>query len=282
MNEQFVSIACNNQSLSAILHRPDSPKHDTGVLILVGGPQYRVGSHRQFVKLSRALAAAGITSLRLDSAGMGDSSGTKAEFYQQDADIEAGITALMQQCPQLKNVVLWGLCDAASAILLYLNKPDPRVSGVALLNPWVRQQHSHAEVMLKHYYVKRLLSRQFWQKLFGGGVALKHSIKGLWQTLQQRRANHPAASISPQANAQNYVQLMLHGWQNFIGKVLIITSGNDLTAQEFLQLCTNDSAWAQCLAKAQHSHISAANHTFSGQLWREQVEQATLQWSKTP
>lgn len=282
MNEQFISIACNDESLSAILHRPDSLKQDTGVLILVGGPQYRVGSHRQFVKLSRALAAAGIASLRLDAAGMGDSSGIKAEFYQQDADIEAGITALMQQCPQLKHVVLWGLCDAASAILLYLNTPDARVSGAVLLNPWVRQQHSHAEVMLKHYYVKRLLSRQFWQKLFGGGVALKHSVHGLWHTLKQRLANRPAASISPQANAQNYVQLMLRGWQHANAKVLVITSGNDLTAQEFLQLCNDDSAWADCLSKAQHQHISEANHTFSSQLWREQVEQATLQWLNTP
>ncbi len=282
MNEQFISIACNDESLSAILHRPDSLKQDTGVLILVGGPQYRVGSHRQFVKLSRALAAAGIASLRLDAAGMGDSNGTKAEFYQQDADIDAGITALMQQCPQLKHVVLWGLCDAASAILLYLNKPDTRVSGVALLNPWVRQQHSHAEVMLKHYYLKRLFSRQFWQKLLGGGVALTQSVKGLWQTLQQRRAIRPAASLTPQANAQNYVQLMLRGWQHFSGKVLIITSGNDLTAQEFLQLCNDDSAWTDCLAKAQRIHISEANHTFSSQLWREQVEQATLQWLKIP
>ncbi|MEO3879543.1 hydrolase 1, exosortase A system-associated [Rheinheimera fenheensis] len=282
MNEQFISIACNDESLSAILHRPDSLKQDTGVLILVGGPQYRVGSHRQFVKLSRALAAAGIASLRLDAAGMGDSSGIKAEFYQQDADIEAGITALMQQCPQLKHVVLWGLCDAASAILLYLNTPDARVSGAVLLNPWVRQQHSHAEVMLKHYYVKRLLSRQFWQKLFGGGVALKHSVLGLWHTLKQRRANRPAASMSPQANAQNYVQLMLRGWQHANAKVLVITSGNDLTAQEFLQLCANDKAWSSCLARAQHQHMSDANHTFSSQLWREQVEQATLQWLNTP
>lgn len=281
MNEQFISIACNDESLSAILHRPDSPEQDTGVLILVGGPQYRVGSHRQFVKLSRALAAQGIVSMRLDSTGMGDSSGVKTEFYQQDADIDAGITALMQQCPQLKNVVLWGLCDAASAILLYLNTPDARVSGAVLLNPWVRQQHSHAEVMLKHYYVKRLLSRQFWQKLLGGGVALTQSVKGLWQTMQQRRANRPAASMSPQANAQNYVQLMLRGWQHANAKVLVITSGNDLTAQEFLQLCANDKAWARCLARAQHQHISEANHTFSSQLWREQVEQATLQWLNT-
>ena len=36
------------------------------VIVVVGGPQYRVGSHRQFVQLSRALASAGHATLRFD------------------------------------------------------------------------------------------------------------------------------------------------------------------------------------------------------------------------
>ena len=277
MSPRYISIACADASLSAVLHSADSgTNYHTGVLIIVGGPQYRVGSHRQFIKLSRALAQQGIASMRLDSRGMGDASGEKQAFYQQDADISAAISAFFQHCPDVKHLVLWGLCDAASAILLYANTPDPRISGAILLNPWVRQQHSHAEVMLKHYYVKRLFSRQFWQKLLGGGVALRQSVTGLWQTAQQRKAKQRPAQHTSQASAENYVQLMLSGWQKFSGKVLLITSGNDLTAQEFLQLCATDSAWADCLSQAQHLQISDANHTFSSRLWREQVEQATL------
>ena len=277
MSPRYISIACADASLSAVLHSADSgTNYHTGVLIIVGGPQYRVGSHRQFIKLSRALAQQGIASMRLDSRGMGDASGEKQAFYQQDADISAAITAFFQHCPDVKHLVLWGLCDAASAILLYANTPDPRISGAILLNPWVRQQHSHAEVMLKHYYLKRLFSRRFWQKLLGGGVALRQSVAGLWQTAQQRKAKQRPVQHTQQANAENYVQLMLTGWQKFSGKVLLITSGNDLTAQEFLQLCATDSAWADCLSQAQHLQISDANHTFSSRLWREQVEQATL------
>ena len=149
MTEHYISLAGAGYQLSAILHQGAAT---TGVLLIVGGPQYRVGSHRQFVKLSRYLAAQGVPSMRLDTAGMGDSSGSKAAFYQQTADIELAIDAFFQQCPQLTQVVLWGLCDAASAILIKLNRPDPRVSGVILLNPWVRQQQSHAKTMLKHYY----------------------------------------------------------------------------------------------------------------------------------
>ena len=75
MSEQYIQISRNDAQLSAILHPGSAP---VGVLIIVGGPQYRVGSHRQFVKLSRALSQHNIASMRLDSSGMGDSSGSKA------------------------------------------------------------------------------------------------------------------------------------------------------------------------------------------------------------
>ncbi|MBZ9611736.1 hydrolase 1, exosortase A system-associated [Rheinheimera maricola] len=277
MKERYISIASGNVTLSAILHTPAKDNatdtHDTGVLIIVGGPQYRVGSHRQFVKLSRFLAMHHIPSMRLDSSGMGDSSGKRVAFYQQDTDIEAAITSFLQHCPQLSNVVLWGLCDAASAILLQLNQHDPRISGAILLNPLVRQQHNHATVMLKHYYLKRLFNRQFWRKMLGGDLLLRLSISELWLAFKQRNAKQAPDTQLLMTNERNYVPLMLHGWQQFNGHVLVITSGNDLTAQEFLQLCTSDSAWGNCLQSAQQQHIAPANHTFASKEWRTQVEQ---------
>lgn len=278
MTEHYISLTSTDYQLSAIVHQAAAT---TGVILIVGGPQYRVGSHRQFVKLSRSLSAQGIPSMRLDTAGMGDSSGNKAAFYQQTADIELAINAFFQQCPQLTQVVLWGLCDAASAILIKLNRPDPRIRGVVLLNPWVRQQQSHAKTMLKHYYLKRLLSRQFWHKLLGGGLALRHSISAFWQTVRASKASSVSTSNQLNVSEQNYVAAMLSGWQQFTGKVLLISSGNDLTAQEFLQLCADNAAWNECLQAATHNHISDANHTFSTALWREQVEQQSYNFVQT-
>lgn len=278
MTEHYLSLAGAGYQLSAILHQGVAT---TGVLLIVGGPQYRVGSHRQFVKLSRYLATQGVPSMRLDTAGMGDSSGNKAAFYQQTADIELAIDAFFQQCPHLTQVVLWGLCDAASAILIKLNRPDPRIGGVILLNPWVRQQQSHAKAMLKHYYLKRLLNRQFWHKLFGGGMALRRSLGAFWQTLRASKTRADAATTQLTVTEQNYVAAMLSGWQQFNGKVLLISSGNDLTAQEFLQLCADNPAWGRCLQAAGHYHISDASHTFSTALWREQVEQQSYNFTQT-
>jgi hypothetical protein len=155
------------------------------------------------------------------------------------------------------------------------------VAGLVLLNPWVRQQQSHAQVMLKHYYWQRLGTKAFWQKLFGGGLNPWQSLKELVNTYQQSRQNKPqpdnteAAEQRPQTTADNYVQHMLEGWQNFSGKSLVITSGNDLTAQEFLDLCQQGD-WHEKLKISQHMQLELANHTFASQPWRQQVEQHTI------
>ena len=274
MAEHYIEFNAAGQLLSAILHRADA---HTGVLIVVGGPQYRVGSHRQFVKLSRYLSAHQVPSMRFDSRGMGDSSGDKLAFYQQDEDISQAIAAFFRHCPGLQQVILWGLCDAASAILIALNKPDPRIAAVVLLNPWVRQSQSQAKTLLRHYYLNRLRQKQFWQKLLAGGIAPLNSLKQLWYTVKASAVSTPASITSTEVTAHNYVEAMQQGWQAFSGNIMLISSADDLTAQEFLALCQQPK-WQALLARCQHHSIANADHTFSCQAWREQVEQLTLQF----
>lgn len=56
MNEHALLLPCGQDTLVGVLSLPDAPSN-TAVVIVVGGPQYRVGSHRQFVLLARALYA---------------------------------------------------------------------------------------------------------------------------------------------------------------------------------------------------------------------------------
>ncbi|MDX3772867.1 hydrolase 1, exosortase A system-associated [Chromatiaceae bacterium AAb-1] len=275
-NEQLICFSSGSHQLQGIL---SSATGDTAVLIITGGPQYRAGSHRQFVKQCRALAKVNIPSLRFDVTGMGDSEGPAQPFYRHQQDIAAAIAALQQHCPQVNKIVLWGLCDAASASLLYLYQQyDSSVQALVLMNPWVRQQQSHAQTMLKHYYWQRLISKAFWQKVFGGRLSLRQSWQDFTAILQRSRSAVKAADSSEAepTNEQNYVSHMLQGWQAFKGKVLLITSGNDLTAQEFLTLCQQDANWQQQLQQASHHHLPDATHTFSSERWRRQTEQLTV------
>jgi len=144
-------------SLIGLLHAPPDPR-DCGILILVGGPQYRAGSHRQYVSLARAWSARGIPVLRFDHAGAGDSDGLPEQDGPQGADIRSVLDIFFEQVPQMDRVILFGLCDAATAAADYAPLDD-RVAGVILVNPWVRSEAGLARAYLKEYYLSRMFDR---------------------------------------------------------------------------------------------------------------------------
>lgn len=270
MPEQAFTFAIDDDEAVGILH-PAAGR--LGVLVIVGGPQYRVGSHRQFVLLARALAAGGVPVLRFDYRGLGDSSGALRDFTDIRADIRAAIDCFMQRAG-LTRVVLWGLCDAASAALMYA-ATDKRVAGLALLNPWVHTSVGEARVRLKSYYLERLRSRAFWRKLVCFDVDWRDSLASLRGYL--RRAFAPTERDTVHSS---YIERVRRGWNAFGGPVLLVLSGDDLTAREFRQLCDGDPAWRSLRDRAtvQRVELAQANHTFARADWRATVEQETLTW----
>src|SRR5438067_4982461 len=149
-DERALSFRCGDAALIGIASLPARPCV-RGVLIVVGGPQYRIGSHRQFALLARHLAANGIAAMRFDYRCMGDSEGETRDFESIQEDIRAALDAFQQAVPGLRDVVLWGLCDGASAAAMYA-PGDARVRGLVLLNPWVRTDDGVARTTLKHHY----------------------------------------------------------------------------------------------------------------------------------
>lgn len=281
-HEQALSWRCGDATLLGILSLPAAPQSPqrTGVLIVVGGPQYRVGSHRQFVLLARALAEAGYPALRFDYRSMGDSEGEARNFESVSEDIGTAIDALMRGVPGLERVVLWGLCDAASASLLYLHdRQDPRVAGLCLLNPWVRSAQSQAKTRVKHYYRQRLMQAEFWRKLLSGRIAAT-ALAELMRALRQSSAGgrpEGEEAITPHASFQ---QRMLAGWQGFEGPVLLILSGADYTAKEFGEYCATAPEWQALLDRPtlQREEVPGADHTFSNENTHRRVHDLLRHW----
>lgn len=279
MNEQALLFPCGEDTLVGILSLPaTATTTDTAVIIVVGGPQYRAGSHRQFVLLARRLAAAGYAVLRFDYRGMGDSSGPVNTFLTADRDIGAAIEALQNQLPAVKSIVLWGLCDAASAALLYVHHTqDARVTGLCLLNPWVRSEASLARTQVKHYYIQRVMQRSFWSKLLSGQVALA-ALKGLAKNIRLSTSTRTSGT-----DKLPFQQQMAASWMDFGGHILLILSGSDYTAKEFLEYAATDAAWSKALQrqKLERQDLPGADHTFSNAEMKIHVENVTLNWLNT-
>ncbi|MEE9423656.1 MAG: hydrolase 1, exosortase A system-associated [Methylococcales bacterium] len=279
-------FSCEANSLCAMAHIPQ-PSKQCGVLIVVGGPQYRVGSHRQFLLLARELASNGFPVLRFDYTGMGDSEGEQKTFENIDADLRAAIDVFYQQHSDLKNIVIWGLCDAASAALFYAYQ-DQRVKGLVLLNPWVYTTQGAAKTYLKHYYLQRLLSRELWSKIFSGKFDAVASIASLVSMIKKMLSISPSKNFDKEhTNAIQAIspdlplpERMKQGLERFEYPVLCILSGHDLTASEFKELIAANSDWQQLFnqQRIQRLNFDESDHTFSRAVWRNQVSEWTIDW----
>lgn len=282
--ERTLTFPCNGNWLYGILSLPKSSV-SRGVLIVVGGPQYRVGSHRQFTLLARHLAAQGVPVLRFDYRGMGDSEGDVRTFEELDDDLRCAIDGFLKEVPSLSELVIWGLCDAASAALFYAPQ-DKRVTGLVLLNPWARTDEGAAKAYLKHYYIARLFEPHLWSKILQGRFNYSEAGQSFLKTagtVLKRKKSAVAITNTEGIKSCDRAPLperMFTGLSRFEGKLLLITSGNDLTAQEFLGMVNDSPSWQKLLASPRVSRVDLpeATHTFSRREWRDQVAAWTREW----
>jgi exosortase A-associated hydrolase 1 len=275
--ESAILFECAGEELCGILHSPSDPI-ETGVLLVVGGPQYRVGSHRQFVLLARSLCVAGIPVMRFDYRGMGDSCGPVRGFEQIGDDIASTLDVFFERQPRLRSVVLWGLCDAATANAFHATTTlDGRIIGQVALNPWVRTVAGEAEAFVKHYYQARLLSPDFWRKLMGMRLNIWSASRDFLVKLRKSRGR---GETDPYIGPNSLPERLFRAQTAFTGKTLLILSGQDLTAKEYEARVAERAAWRTWLnsEKVEVRRLEPADHTFSRAIWREQVSDWTRDW----
>lgn len=280
-----VAFACAQTELAGVLHR-GAPGAKVGVVIVVaGGPQYRAGAHRQFVALARMLAAQGYPVLRFDLRGMGDSGGQYLGYHHSRPDIRAAVDQLQALVPSVQRVMLFGECESASGILFYAYQ-DSRVHKVALANPWVRTEEGRAEVMLKHYYRDRLLSRQFWGDMVRGklrvGRAAASFVNLVGTVLKGRKSLRAGVKVAADQGLDHLplVAKTAEGLRRFQGHALLLMSGKDYIAREFDEVTKGSQAWAGLLhgPRVRRADIEGADHTFSRADWKAQAHQALREW----
>jgi exosortase A-associated hydrolase 1 len=260
-DESLLIVPGSRDELLGVLARPSSdvPQHPTGVVIVVGGPQTRVGSHRQFVLLARALAGAGYPCLRFDYTGMGDSSGPKPDFEAAGDDIRRACDALLTAAPGCRRIVLWGLCDGATAAVFHA-VTDQRVTRVIAANPWARSDSTRSAALVKTHYGSRLRSAEFWKKLAGGRIDVVATAKELAGHLARARDGGRDGKNGG-GERLNLPQRLATALRQIRPRVHLQLSGNDLTAAEF-EVAMKTAGILDTL-EASALRLAEADHTFS-------------------
>ena len=279
--EKAITFECDGERLPAVIHTCDE-RSRFGVVFVVGGPQYRVGSHRQFVLMGRRFAAAGISSIRFDYRGMGDADGSKRSFDSVEDDIRAAIDCLQRVQPAIEHIVLLGLCDGASGAII-CGACDDRVTMIVAMNPWVRSDRvraGDARRQLRHYYWPRLLSSSFWRKLYRRELSWRRALRDL-AGLYRASASQKEKPLSSDATTAGFVDRMLRVLLTESKPVLFILSENDLTAKEFIDLCGEKGSDWKRMIELPHIHvhtINGANHTFSARKHLDAACTEAIRW----
>ena len=87
---RLLTFPCEGAELAASL---DDAGGATGLLMVTGGSQTRIGSHRMYERLAKTLAENGFPCFRYDRRGVGDSAGEDPGFKGSGPDLKAAAAA---------------------------------------------------------------------------------------------------------------------------------------------------------------------------------------------
>jgi len=173
---ELISFPCEGNTLTGTL---DDAPGGTGLLIVSGGNEIRCGAHRGMAMLAAELAAGGVPVFRFDRRGIGESEGANHGWSDSGPDIAAAATAFRTVAPQVKRIIGFGNCDAATALALFHR--DAGLDALALANPWVGDEDDDlppAEAIRSHY-ADRAKDPKQWLRLATGGINIGKAFKGL-------------------------------------------------------------------------------------------------------
>jgi exosortase A-associated hydrolase 1 len=255
--QRALRFSCQGSSLVGVVDVPERPL-ERGVLVLTGTRQYRVGGHRQYALLARIMAPRGLAVMRFDCRGIGDSEGAPRRYDALGDDIRAALKEFFTQIPEMKEVVVWGLDDAATAAALYAHT-DTRVRALILLNPWMRNPDAGERATLLPHLRARFGELGFWKRVVAADEAAGEEVRHAQRVI----------AMDPHLPLQ---ERMVASLACFDGNTLVILGGADPQAREFEALLDKHET------RARRVTITGANHSFASREWRDEVAQICANW----
>ncbi len=186
---KLIEFSCGDDTLVGTL---DAAPGTTGLLIVSGGNEIRIGAHRGQALLAQQVAAElGVPVFRYDRRGIGDSTGENGGFESTRNDMAAAVAAFREHAPQIERLVAFGNCDAATSLAFFHEQAG--CDALLLANPWVIEEESDTPpaAAIKARYAAKLKDPKEWLRLMRGGVNIVKLAKGLSKVAGKSPASAP-------------------------------------------------------------------------------------------
>ena len=246
---ETLNFPCAGHALAATLDHGDRA---TGLLIVSGGNEIRIGAHRGMARLAADMAKLGYPVIRFDRRGVGDSAGENGGFASSGPDIVAAAAAFRRAQPQLNRVVAFGNCDAATALVIH--RGDAAIDGLVLANPWIIEPLDGLPpgAAIRDHYARRARDPSAWTALLTGRIGIGKLARGLGRIAVPPRESELALAFARALHADPL-------------PTRIVLATHDGTALSFAQ------AWrstafdaARGLPGIAVSRIDSVSHSFAG------------------
>lgn len=193
---RLIQFPCAGERLAATL---DEAPGSTGLLIVSGGNELRIGAHRGMALLAQRIAAEGWPLFRYDRRGIGDSTGENCGFSDSRADLVAAAAAFRAEAPGVSRILGFGNCDAATTLALF--HAEAGVDALLLANPWLVESEGGTPppAAVRARYAERLRDPAQWLRLLRGHVDLTKLARGMRTVARPRPsglAEQVAASLA--------------------------------------------------------------------------------------
>jgi dienelactone hydrolase len=250
--------------LFGILSRPAGDVTDTAVIIVNTGRNPHAGVGRFGVEFARCVAAAGMTALRFDFAGLGDSIGLpgeedmRSDVFENDrtADISAAIDTLAQL--GCRRFLVQGICSGAYHGL-HAALTETRIEAVLMTNlplfHW-KVGDSIAESKKRSYslshYTTRMAGLASWRRLLRGESDVAGILKGQMSRLV-KLALSPLRNTAktPEQDAAGFARKVMAGLSRRHVKTLFLFEPDHAGAYEIQSLFGKGAAGLKAFAGAE-------------------------------
>lgn len=247
-----------------------APADCPAIVILNTGIIHRVGHHRMFVTMSRALAAGGYTALRFDFSGIGDSEPRDGGLSPEDAcmaDIKDALGWLEREL-KASRMILVGLCSGADNAVLY-SHTDPRILGLVLMDPSIPPTLRY----FMHNIAQRVARVQSWFNVLSGrSRTLRMFVRHWLPTTQSGWKAPPYPLQDRQTSERHYQKLVDNGIQ------ILAVFTEETTRQTYREQMVEALPNVSFGDRLKLEFFPGSDHTFGLEADRRRLIQVILQW----